>query len=110
MLPRENRLKKKKDFEKVFKKGKAKKGKFFLIKFIKNELKTIRIGFVVSKKISNKATKRNKLKRRMREATKMFLPSLPLGMDIVIVALRGSENLDFDQIRNHLEDLLNQIK
>ena len=68
MLPKTNRLTKKKDFENVFKKGKGIKGDFLILRFVGNKTKTCRFGIVVSKKISKKATVRNKIKRRIRAA------------------------------------------
>ena len=38
MLPKINRIKKKKDFEIIFKKGKSFKNNLFILKFIKNNL------------------------------------------------------------------------
>src|SRR5205807_729859 len=66
VLPSINRLTKKKDFESVFKKGGSVKSGFLLCKMAKNHLPQSRFGFVVSKKISNKAVVRNKVKRRLR--------------------------------------------
>ena len=53
-LNKKNRLKKKRDFEDVFKKGKAVKGSFLFIKYKKNELGVPRFGFVVSAKVARK--------------------------------------------------------
>jgi ribonuclease P protein component len=67
MLLKENRLKKKKDFERVFSQGRNLKGDFLFFKTINNKLEDNRIGFIVSKKVSKKAVERNKIKRRLRE-------------------------------------------
>jgi len=113
MLPKINRLTKKKDFELVFKKGIVFKNDFLLFKTIKNHLKESRFGFVVSKKISNKANIRNKVKRRLRQAVLNKLKefkksevgsSLYEGnsrdpVDVVIIALSGIEGKEFPQIQ-----------
>ncbi len=109
MLPRKHRLKKKKEFERVFKEGKAKKKDFLFIKFIKNNLDDTRFGFVVSKKISKKAVVRNKVKRRLREAAREMLSEIKPGYDIVIVAQKGIEKQDFFQIKENLRQLLKKI-
>ncbi|GAI32984.1 unnamed protein product, partial [marine sediment metagenome] len=62
MLNKRNRLKKKKDFDKVFKQGQGFKQDFLYLKIRKNNLKSSRFGFVVSKKFSKKAVIRNKIK------------------------------------------------
>ena len=70
MLPKKNRLKNKKDFERVFKQGKGFKEDFLFFKITKNNLKENRFGFIVSLKVSKKAVLRNKVKRRLREIIK----------------------------------------
>jgi len=109
VLPKKYRLKKKKEFERVFKKGKAKKKDFLFIKFVKNDQNATRFGFVVSKKISKKAVVRNKVKRRLREAAREMLSEIKPGYDVVIVAQKGIEKQDFFQIKNQLKQLLRKI-
>lgn len=79
MLSGDNRLKKKKDFEYVFKKGKGFKEDFLFVKLVKNNLKITRFGFVVGYKVSKKAVLRNKVKRRLRETVKAELPKIRKG-------------------------------
>ncbi len=98
MLAKENRLKKKKDFEDVFKKGKGFKEKFLFLKVRKNDLRTARFAFVVSKKVSNKAVVRNQIKRRLREVTRSKLSQIKPSQDVIVVALPGAEDMDFPQI------------
>ncbi|MCD6271040.1 ribonuclease P protein component [bacterium] len=109
MLPKKHRLKKKKEFERVFKEGKAAKKDLLFIRFLKNNLETTRFGFIVSKKISKKAVVRNKVKRRLREAAREMLPKIKPGYDIVVVAQRGIEKLNFFQIKDNLKELLKKI-
>jgi ribonuclease P protein component len=100
MLSIQNRLKKEKDFERVFKQGSPIKGRLFFLKILKTENKTSRIGLSVSKKISNKAVVRNKIKRRLREAVRAELKKNSLsGHDIVIVALPGIKKAGYPEIK-----------
>lgn len=98
MLPKKNRLKKKKDFERVFKKGRGVKGDFLFVKAIPNDLKETRFGFIVSLKISKKATLRNKVKRSLREIVRSRLPEIKRGFDVVLIARPGLQNNDFSEI------------
>lgn len=66
MLPEINRLKKKKDIEKVFEEGQVFKEGFLIFKIAKNNSGKIRFGFIVSQKVSKRAVLRNKIKRRLR--------------------------------------------
>src|SRR3989344_5478377 len=85
-LNKKNRLKKKRDFEDVFKKGRAVKGSFLLIKYKKNDLGLPRFGFVVSAKVARKAAERNKIRRILSEAVKDRVAGLG-GHDIIIFAM-----------------------
>lgn len=105
MLPSKNRLKKKKDFERVFKKGKGFKEGFLFLKIAKNNLKVNRFGFVVAKKFSKKAVLRNRVKRRLREALKMKLPKIKRGYDGVLVVAKGLGNKDFQEIEKIVDKL-----
>jgi len=88
MLAKENRLKKEKDFERVFKSGRGYKKGFLYIKLVPNGLKSNRYGIAVGKNLSKKAVDRNKIKRRLRR----IISQTPLvqGFDVVLVVLPGS--------------------
>ncbi|MFC1663537.1 ribonuclease P protein component [Patescibacteria group bacterium] len=105
MLPKINRLKKKKEFEKIFSKGKGFKEDFLFLKTAKNNLKTNRFGFVVSQKVSKKAVVRNKIKRRLRELIKLKLPQIKSGIDVLLVVNPGLETKDFWEV----EEIINRL-
>lgn len=106
MLPKQNRLKKRKDFEKVFKQGRGFKEDFLFLKVIENNLEVSRFGFLVSQKVSKKAVVRNKIKRRLRELLKTKLPEIKKGIDGVLIALPGLEDRDFWELEKILTKLL----
>lgn len=87
MLPQPNRLSKKIDFDRVYKKGKRLKFGPLLVGFLPNNLNCLRLGFVVSKKISNKATRRNYLKRVMRASFSSLLKEPNLSYDVIVSLL-----------------------
>ena len=105
MLPKENRLKKNKDFERVFKTGKGYKENFLFLKITKNNLETSRFGFIVSKKFSKKAVIRNKVKRQLRELVKARLPKIKKGIDGIILIIPNFENKDFWEIEETINKL-----
>ncbi|MDP3792770.1 MAG: ribonuclease P protein component [bacterium] len=84
-LNKKNRLKKKRDFENVFKKGKAVNGSFLFIKYKKNKLGVSRFGFVVSAKVARGAVERNRIKRTLSETVRGVIDSLE-GYDIIVLA------------------------
>ena len=109
MLPKINRLTKKKDFELVFKKGESIKNGFLIFKILKNHLKESRFGFVVSRKVSNKATIRNKIKRRLRKAILNKLKEVKKSVDLVIITLPGAEKREFSEIQEVVTKFLKKI-
>lgn len=110
MLPKTNRLKKKKDFERVFKEGKGFKEDFLFLKLAKNNLNISRFGFVVGQKVSKKAVLRNKTKRRLRELVKAKLPKIKIGFDGVLVALEGLETQNYKEMEDSVDKLFKKAK
>ena len=106
MLAKLHRLQKQKDFKKVFKKGKGFRETLLSLKTVKNDLNCSRFGFVVSQKISKKANIRNKVKRKLREIIKTKIKLIKPGNDIVVIALPGLENKNFQEIKEMVNELL----
>lgn len=100
MLPFENRLIQKKDFQDVFRKGKFFSFGSFSIKFAKNGLKKTRIGVAVGLKFSQKAVERNRIKRQIREILKKKISDVRPGFDVVVMP-RGNQEKRVD--RKNLE-------
>ncbi len=110
MLSAENRLTKKKDFERVLKQGKGLKQDSLLFKTDKNELKAIRFGFIVSKKVSKKAVIRNLVKRRLRGIVRGRLSIMRKGIDGVLIALPGIEEKDYGEIEEGVDKLFEKAE
>lgn len=110
VLAKINRLKKKRDFYLVFKKGKTQKGKFLILKYIKNNLKESRFAFIISQKISKKTVVRNKIKRRLSEIVREKLKEFREKIDGIFIALSGIENQNFQVLKNDVEEIFKKLK
>jgi len=106
MLPQENRLKKKKEFEAVFKGGRIVRGNNFFLKYLANGTDKTKIGFIVSKKISKKAVERNRVKRRLREAFRAKKQDIKLGLSIIIMTAPSIKGITFEEIQKEADVLL----
>ena len=106
MFSPKNRLRNKKDFDRVFKKGKGYKQGFLFLKVLNNDLGFNRFGIIVSKKISNKAVVRNKMKRQLREILKRKIERIKKGLDIVFLTNSGIEKQSLKDIDQEVEEIL----
>lgn len=109
MLMEVNRLKSDRDFKRVFKNGRTLENQFFRIKFFRNQKNINRFGFVVSNKISNKATIRNTLKRRLRSASRYLTENRSIGFDIVIWPKTEAIKLKYVDLSYNLRVLINKL-
>lgn len=98
MLPPAFRLRKKKDIDRVFANRKSCKSGPLVCKTALNDLDAARFCFVVSKRISNKAVVRNRLKRHLRDAVASLLPVIAKNYDCVLIACPGLETRKFDEL------------
>jgi ribonuclease P protein component len=106
MLPKINRLKKKKNFEQVFKKGKFFKEDFLSFKVFPNSLKNSRFGFIISSKVSKKAVLRNKIKRWLTAAILGQLKKyneIKKSVDVIIIIKPGVEIKNFQKIEKIID-------
>jgi len=110
MLPLKNRLKKKKDFEYVFKKGNGFRDGFLFLKLAENNLKTSRFAFVVSLKVSKKASLRNKIKRNLKKTIKANLPRIKTGFDVTLTVIPGLEKQSLQQMRETAESVFKKAE
>ena len=109
MLSKANRLRKEKDFEKLFKKGKSFRNGFLILKIVQNNLEESRFGFIVSQKVSKKAALRNKIKRRIRAVARQNIKKIRKGIDVALIALPGLEKKNFLETKEILNALLKNI-
>jgi len=110
VLKKGHRLKKNADFQSVLAGGRFISTPFFLLKYKKNAEKNTRVGFVVSKKISKKATDRNKIKRRMREIVRVADDMLFIkGYDIALIAKAPIMLLTFNFLKEKLTSALKRL-
>ena len=79
------RIRKKKEFNHLYKKGKRYRGKYFNLIYLSSASSFSRMAVVVSKKVGN-AVKRNKIKRWIRTLFRRNKSLLKAPLDIIIIA------------------------
>jgi ribonuclease P protein component len=103
-FPSELRLKKSEEFKNVMKKGKKRVLPNFVVFLLLNGLSHPRLGITVSKSIG-KAHIRNRVKRLIREYFRLHQHNYKHGFDIVVIARKGAEKLNYAMVKNELGPL-----
>ena len=100
-------LKKNKEFQQVYKKGKSFANKYLVMVVLENGLEENRLGISVSKKVGN-SVQRHRLTRLIRESYRLSEEKVLKGRDIVVVARVNSRGMGYKEIEsafNHLGKL-----
>lgn len=107
MLPKQYRLPLKTDFLRVKKSGRYLNSELLTILYAPSP--TLRFGFIVSNKISNKATKRNRIKRLLREAARSLISGIKKPYDFIIIAKPKILGKSLVEIKKELRGLFNSL-
>ena len=100
----EHRLKRQRDFDLVFKKGKRAFTGAVAMYYVDNVKSAVKIGISVSKKHGN-AVLRNRIKRLLRASYIPLIPKITKSVYIVFVP-RKDESYDFSEINKSVGFLL----
>ena len=84
MLKSQQRLRNNRDFILVFKRGKRHSFGGVLLSYRPNAIDRTRVGFVISKKYSPLAVRRNWQRRVLQSAMRSLYPNIKPGFDIVV--------------------------
>lgn len=104
-FPKSQRLLRHADFERVYKQGRrhfaAHMTVFYLARGVEEDGVGPRVGFTVSKALGG-AVRRNRMKRRLREAVRLQGVPAATGVDIVINPKRTLLTAEFSELRNEI--------
>jgi ribonuclease P protein component len=105
MLSKQFRLKKKYQFNYVYRVGKSIGAKLMVLYYCPSKNTNVKVGISVSKKLGH-AVVRNRTKRRIREAVYPHLTKLKPNFNVVIIAKNAIVDAPFNAIKDELNYLL----
>lgn len=105
---RQERLRKRKEFDKVFEEGRAfRKGSLHAY-VLSNSLAYSRLGIVLSKKLGH-AVRRNRIRRLLRECYRLNKALLGPGLDVILLPTPGLPDT-FQGMEEEFKRLVQRIK
>ena len=109
-LPRTRRLRKRADFQKIYRSGVRVVGRYFVVFAVSGPDAKNRLGITASRKIGSAVT-RNRCKRRIRELYRQNRHLLPIGdIDVVVNARRGCDEVPWSEISRDYARSLARLK
>ena len=116
MLPKNERLKRKKDIDTIFKHGDSLKGLILLCKYKKNDLGIDRPGFSFAKNLKLRAFQKNRLKRQLVNAYKEVIDEIELNdqntydLFFILMGQPKEDKKRFEQFKSDLKNIITKIK
>lgn len=99
----EERLRKRREFDEVFQKGRSLANKVAVLYFLRQE-SGCRVGFAAGRRLGG-AVVRNRARRRLREAVRRLRGRMGSGWAVVLVARRGALEAEFGELLEAVESL-----
>jgi ribonuclease P protein component len=102
------RLQKRKEFNRLHRRGVKVVGRLFVYLYRPNGLAWSRLGITVSRKVGG-AVQRNRVKRLVREAFRHQKETLTVRVDVVVIARRSAAKAVFAEVREELQFFFQQV-
>ena len=103
LKPRDRRLSRRADFDRVFQHGRHNGGKLLSVRSVSNQQPLTRFAFAIPKRVG-KAVVRNRVRRRLREILRTM--SLVEGFDVVISVRPEASTAPFAALKTELTMLM----
>ncbi|NPV59771.1 MAG: ribonuclease P protein component [Actinobacteria bacterium] len=100
-------LRNSREFKEVIDGGEKSVLETITIFILPNHVGQTRIGISVSRKLGG-SVKRNKIKRRIREAARRTASEIPKSIDLVVIARKAAEKASYQDIEKDLAQALSK--
>ena len=102
-------LRRQADFDRIYRQGKRVRGRFLTaITLPQPEATVCRVAYVVSRKVAKQAVRRNRIRRRLREAWRHLTVEHGLAShpDLILIAAPRAVQASYAELRTELRELL----
>ncbi|MDI7246394.1 MAG: ribonuclease P protein component [Bacillota bacterium] len=106
-MPKSERLRKSRDFTRIFEHGKSLPGSRVVVYYLENGLSFNRVGIAVSRRLGG-AVERNRLKRVVKEAYRASEAALRQGLDLVLLPRSKAKTASFQEVKDELLWILSE--
>lgn len=103
------RVKKERDFQRVFEQGNSCANRRFVVYKLPKEQEHFRVGISVGKKVGN-AVMRNSVKRKIRASLYTLKDQIDPNLDFIIIARPTVSELDSEELMQNLKHVLKLAK
>ena len=110
MLKRSYRLRKDRDFQKLYRTGRRYTTNHFVIYYLPSKFEFTQVGFVVSKKVSKSAVVRNKLRRRATAVIEEYYNELRPPKQIIVLIRKDFSLISPLDLKTELNMLIGATK
>ncbi|MDE7208906.1 MAG: ribonuclease P protein component [Clostridia bacterium] len=104
-MQKKYRLKSGRVFSYLHRKGESSANKMLVLVHAPSKY-SLKVGFIVSKRVDNRAVIRNKVRRRLREAFRALIPYLKNDENYIVIAREACGNASFEELANSLLHLM----
>lgn len=108
MLPKSQRLTKKRDFMKLAVQGRSIFGPYATLRILQKKGPT-RVAFITSTKVFKLSVDRNRAKRRMRDVLHQLFSELPPDMSLLFVLKPESRDAEFTKLIEEVKRMIAKI-
>ncbi len=110
MLNKRNRISGERLIIKLSRQGEAYKTKFFVFKYLPSHFPESKFALSISKKIAPKAVKRNRLRRQISDALRLYINQIQKPIVCLVIQKKGTpEIIQFETIKNQVEQFINHL-
>ena len=102
-------LREKRDFNRLYKRGRSIGEKYIVLFYVENGLPYSRRAFLASKKVGN-SVKRNRARRLMKQSYRTVAHEIPKGIDILFIARNTIDGVKCGEVEASMKRALNKGK